>query len=91
MARKRKKHPDAVKARIALEAVKGIKTMNELASEYNIHPNQISKWKKQLIDGAAELFARGKGGIKSEEELTGPLYEEIGRLQVENKWLKKKL
>lgn len=91
MARKRKNHPDTVKARIALEAVKGIKTMSELASEYNIHPNQISKWKKQLIDGAAELFTRGNGGRKSEDELTGPLYEEIGRLQVENKWLKKKL
>ena len=91
MARKRKKHPDTVKARVALEAIKGVKTLSELASEYNIHPNQISKWKKQLLEGAAEIFAKGHGTGKAEEELTSPLYEEIGRLNIEINWLKKKL
>jgi len=91
MARKRKKHPDTVKARVALEALKGIKTMSELSSEYSIHPNQISQWKKQLIEGSPELFARGRGGTQSEEDLTAPLYEEIGRLKMEINWLKKKL
>jgi putative transposase len=52
----------------------------------------IGQWKRQLVEGAAELFRRGKGGVgKSEEELTAPLYEEIGRLKVEVDWLKKKL
>ena len=91
MVKKRKQHSDTLKARVALEALKGIKTMSELASEYNIHPNQISKWKTQLLESAAEVFARGNGGGKSEEELTAPLYEEIGRLKMENNWLKKKL
>lgn len=91
MVRKRKKHPDTVKARVALEAIKGIKTMSELASEYGIHPNQISNWKKQLIKESPELFKRGRGGTKSEEEQTAPLYEEIGRLKMEIDWLKKKL
>ena len=88
--RKRKKHPDAVKARIALEAIKGIKTLSELSAQYKVHPNVISKWKKQLIDGASEIFSRGTKGT-SEEELTAPLYEEIGRLKIENDWLKKKV
>lgn len=91
MAKKRKKHSKTVKARVALEALKGIKTMSELASEYNIHPNQISKWKKKLKEEAPELFIRGNGSSRSEEELTAPLYEEIGRLKMENNWLKKKL
>jgi putative transposase len=73
-----------------LEAIKGIKTMSELSARYKVHPNVISKWKRQLIEGAPEVFARGSNG-SSEEELTGPLYEEIGRLKVENDWLKKKL
>ena len=91
MAKKRKKYSNVLKARIALEAIKDIKTMSELASEYSTHPNQISKWKKLLKQGAPELFERGNGSIKSEEELTAPLYEEIGRLKMENTWLKKKL
>ena len=91
MAKKRRKHSKSLKARVALEALKGIKTMSQLASEYNIHPNQISKWKKKLKEEAPELFARGNGSNRNEEELTAPLYEEIGRLKVENDWLKKKL
>jgi putative transposase len=91
MTRKRKKHPNTVKARVALEAIKGIKTLSQLSSEYNIHPNQISKWKKQLQEEAPEIFSRGPSGRRSEEELTAPLYEEIGRLNVELNWLKKKL
>lgn len=91
MAGKRRKHPDTVKARVALEAIKGIRTMSELSGEYKVHPNVISKWRKQLIDGSSELFKRGSGGSKSNEELTAPLYEEIGRLKMEIDWLKKKL
>jgi len=63
-----------------------------LASQYQVHPNQISDWKKQLVSNAPEIFASGKkSSNKTEEELTAPLYEEIGRLKMEVKWLGKKL
>jgi len=77
---------------VAIEAIKGVKTLNELASEYQVHPNQISDWKKQLLLNAPELFASGKKKqVQTEEELTAPLYEEIGRLKMDVKWLEKKL
>ena len=83
---------DKFKAKVAIEAVKGIKTLSELATEYKVHPNQISTWKKQLLMNAEELFASGKKRkAKTEEELTAPLYEEIGRLKMDIKWLEKKL
>jgi transposase-like protein len=92
MSRKRRVFTDKFKAKMALEAVKGVKTLAELAAEYQVHPNQISDWKKHLLAEAAELFCRKKGGTaKTEEELTAPLYEEIGRLKMDVKWLEKKL
>ncbi len=92
MKGKRRSHSDKFKAKVALEAIKGIKTLSELAAEYKIHPNQISAWKKQLQMNAEELFSSGKKRkSKTEEELTAPLYEEIGRLKMDIKWLEKKL
>ncbi len=92
MTRKRRRHSDEFKARVALEAVKGVKTLSELSAAYGVHPSVIAQWKRHLVDGSAEVFSR-KNGLrgKSEEELTSPLYEEIGRLKVEVDWLKKKL
>jgi putative transposase len=93
MNRKRRTFSKSFKARVALEAIKGIKTLNELASEYDVHPNQITAWRKQLLDGAEELFERGAGKqiSKDEEAVTAPLYQEIGRLKIENDFLRKKL
>jgi transposase len=92
MGKKRRVFTDKFKAKVAMEAVKGIKTLAELASDYQVHPNQISDWKKRLIQSAPEIFTGNrKGKAKSEEELTAPLYEEIGRLKMDVKWLKKKL
>ena len=92
MGRKRRTFTDKFKAQVAIEAIKGLKTLNELASEYQVHPNQISDWKKQLLSNAPDLFASGKKKqTKTEEELTAPLYEEIGRLKMDLKWLEKKL
>jgi len=92
MGRKRRTFTDKFKAKVALEAVKGMKTLAELAAEYQVHPNQISDWKKQLISSAPELFASGKNRKeRTEEEITAPLYEEIGRLKMDVKWLEKKL
>lgn len=66
--------------------------MSELSSMFKVHPTVISHWKRQLIDGAAGVFSSGSNGkVQTEEELTGPLYEEIGRLKVEVDFLKKKL
>ena len=92
MTKKRRRHSDEFKARVALEAVKGVKTLSELSAAYGVHPSVIAQWKRHLIDGSAEIFHH-KNGLrgKSEEELTSPLYEEIGRLKMEVDWLKKKL
>jgi transposase-like protein len=92
MAKKRRKHSDAFKAKVALEAFKGVRTLSELSSAYKVHPTVIAKWKRRLVERAAVAFAEGNGSSrKSEEELTGPLYAEIGRLKMEVDWFKKKL
>lgn len=91
MKQKRRTFSEKFKAGIALEALKERKPLSVIASENKIHPNQISGWKKQLLTRAPEIFESGntKKG-KSEDELTAPLYEEIGRLRMDMKWLKKK-
>lgn len=92
MGKKRRRFTDKFKAEVAVEAIRGIKTITELASEYQVHPNQISEWKKQLLASAPDVFSSGKTArAKTEEELTAPLYEEIGRLKMDIKWLQKKL
>ncbi|MFA9461278.1 IS3 family transposase [Thiohalorhabdus methylotrophus] len=79
------------KARVALEAAKGAKTTSEIASEYQVHPAQISQWKRQLLEGLPELFeSKRRSKAPSAEELTAPLYEEIGRLKIEVDFLQKK-
>jgi len=88
--KKRKSYSKEFKARVALDAIKGQKTVSELASEYGIHTNQIGQWKKNLLDGAAELFARGRDhGAEAHEAERDRLYQQIGKLQVEVEWLKK--
>jgi len=92
MGRKRRTYTDKFKSKVALEAIRGVKTIAELAKEYQVHPNQISDWKRQVLTNAPDLFAPGKKPrARTEEELTAPLYEEIGRLKMDIKWLKKKL
>jgi putative transposase len=92
MSGKRRRHTEEFKAKVALEAIKGMRTMAQLSAAYGVHPTVIAQWKRQLMEHAAEVFARnGSGSGKSQEELTAPLYEEIGRLKVEVDWLKKKL
>lgn len=91
MSNKRKRHSADFKAKVALEASRGLKTTSELASEYQVHPTQISQWKRQLIEGLPEVFANPRAQReRSAEELTAPLYEEIGRLKMDLDWLKKK-
>jgi len=88
----KKKHEPTLKARVALEAIKGEKTLAQLSSEYRINSNLISKWKKELIQRSADLFAKpGNTVSKHNEDLTDKLHETIGEITMENKWLKKKL
>lgn len=90
MSTKRRQFTDKYKAKVALEAIRGVKTLSELATEYKVHPTQITLWKKLILSDAAALFSGKKtNSSKSEEELTSPLYEEIGRLKMDIKWLKK--
>ena len=91
MSRKRRTFTDEFKARVALEAIKGLQTTSELASKHKVHPSQVTEWKKQLLQAAPGAFSRKKvAEEKTEEELTAPLYEEIGRLKMDIKWLEKK-
>lgn len=88
----RKKHEPAIKARVALEAIKGEKTLAELSSEYGVYATQITKWKRELIQRSAELFTKSDNIMaKQHEELTDKLHKTIGEITMENSWLKKKL
>ena len=92
MAGKRKQHPPAFKAQVALAAVKGDKTVNELASQYGVHPTLIHAWKKQLLAGAEAIFANGaKVAAADAQDREAELYEQIGRLKMELEWMKKKV
>ena len=87
----RKKHSKELKARIALDAIKGQKTMSELASEYGVHSNQIGRWKKQLLESAPDVFTSGKDKEAEKKEVERDrLYKKVGQLQIEVDWLKKK-
>ena len=89
-AAKRKTHTAAFKAQVALAAVKGDRTVNELAAHYGVHPTLIHAWKKQLLAGAEAVFASGARPAGSPEDRSAELYEQIGRLKVELDWVKKK-
>ena len=91
MKRARKKHSGAFKAKVALEAVKGARTLNELAGQFEIHPTQVVQWKQRLVAGASDLFTGGgERDVAAEAALRDRLYQEIGQLKVELDWLKKK-
>jgi len=88
----RKKHEPAIKARVALEAIKGEKTAAQISSEYGVYATQVTQWKRELIERSAELFAKPDNTVaKQHEELTDKLHKTIGEITMENNWLKKKL
>ena len=90
MSRKRRKFSASFKAKVALDAAKGDATLAELASRHGVYPNQISAWKKQLLEGVGELFEDGRRSRSSDDSAeVSTLYEQIGRLKVELDWLKK--
>ena len=85
----RRRYSAVLKSRVATEALKGYKTISEIASEYEVHPNQVSKWKKRLQDRMQDIFTDSGRSDRAEEKVTDKLYQEIGRLKVELDWLKK--
>ena len=90
-SRQRRNFSAEMKSRIALEAIKGQRTIQEIASHYGVHPNQVTNWKRQAIEGMAAVFAdRRSWPDTSEEALKAELYQQIGQLQVELDWLKKR-
>ena len=84
--RGRRMHSPAFKARVALAAVKGEKTLAELAKQFDVHPNQITAWKTQLLESAAELFEGGRVGSEPAVDLKA-LYAKIGELILHNDFL----
>jgi transposase-like protein len=91
MKRRRRQYSADWKAKIALEAIKGQRTIQEIASHYEIHPNLVTHWKKKLLERAAEIFSSGRMQEgEADEELKAELYQQIGKLQMEVDWLKKK-
>ena len=88
----RKQHSAEVKARVALAAIKGEHTVNEIATMYGVHPTMIAKWKKQVMAELPQIFAsRRSAAVRAQDDLTGSLYQEIGKLKMELDWLKKKV
>ncbi len=87
----RRQHTAEIKARVALAAIKGDRPVNEIAAMYGVHPTMITKWKKQALQELPQVFANRRSAlVRAQEDLTGSLYQEIGRLKVELDWLKKK-
>lgn len=91
MGRQRRTFSSELKARVALAAIKGQMTVNQIAAQYEVHPNQVTVWKQQAVSQLAQVFSSGQArGAVDDEELKAQLYQQIGQLKVELDWLKKK-
>ncbi len=90
MKQQRRTHSPEFKTKVALEALKERKTISEIASEYQVHANQVTAWKSQLIENMPGVFADGRRSFQEKEDKEAILYQQIGQLQVELDWLKKK-
>ena len=92
MTKQRKNYSAEFKAKVAIAAIKGDKTVNEIASTYGVHPNQVTTWKKQALSTIPDAFSsRQLRQAEADQELTARLYQQIGQLKVELDWLKKKV
>lgn len=92
MGKQRKTYSAELKARVAVEAIKGQMTVNQIATRYDVHPNLVAQWKQQALKQMPELFARPSArAADDDEELKAQLYQQIGQLKVELDWLKKKV
>ena len=91
MKRKRRNHLPAFKAKVALAALKGDKTLAELADQFDVHPNQINEWRRQLLENAAAIFGSQQDKQKMDEAQLKDLHAKIGQLTLENDFLAKVL
>jgi transposase len=91
MSKRRKNYNPEFKAKVALAAIKNEATISELAARFEVHPNLIAKWKRSLLEGAAEIFGKDQKSRKYTEEQIDELYRQIGKLQVERDFLSRKL
>ena len=90
-SRQRRNFSGEMKGRIALEAIKSQKTIQEIASHYGVHPNQVTNWKRQAVEGLPSVFVDQRSKVNtSEETITAELYQQIGEMKVELDWLKKR-
>ena len=88
---RRKRYDGQFKAQVAIEAIKNQQTTAQIASEYGVHPNQVSQWKKQVLDQLPQLFTNGRSKATADsDQLVDELYRQIGQLKVELDWLQKK-
>ena len=91
----RRVHDASFKTKVVLEALKGVKTLAQLSSEFGIHAQQITDWKRQTLEGIPSIFESGPAKptltVEQREQIESPLFQQIGQLKVENDWLKKKL
>jgi len=91
----RRVHDASFKTKVVLEALKGVKTLAQISSDFGIHAQQITDWKRQVLDGIPSLFesptSKSTLNIEQREQIENPLFQQIGQLKVENDWLKKKL
>ena len=90
MKSKRQKHSGAFKAKVAIEALQERETLSELSKKFGLHPNQISRWKKEFLDRAPQIFEKSVSENKDDTELD-KLYVKIGQLEMEREYLKKNL
>ena len=91
MSKKRKQYPPDFKAKVALAAIKNEETISELAQRFGVHPNMITTWKRSLLDGASDVFDKGRKSRKKSEAQIDELHRQIGKLKVENDFLSRKL
>ncbi len=91
----RRVHDASFKTKVVLEALKGVKTLAQISSDFGIHAQQVTDWKRQVLDGIPGLFDSSTSkptlNIEQREQIENPLFQQIGQLKVENDWLKKKL
>ena len=91
MSKKKRQHPPAFKAKVALAALKNEEPISELAARFSVHPTMINNWKRALVEGAADIFDKGRKSHQDREAQVDELYRQIGKIQVERDFLAKKL
>jgi transposase len=91
MGKQRKKHSPQFKAKVALTAIQNDETVAQIANRFGVHPTMVSTWKRQMLEGAADIFDKSHKSRKQAEAQTDELFRQIGQLKVENDFLSRKL